>query len=281
VDKFVMNERPVDYLDYDSSAVKDSMQVLAKQLADIRKNVSTVADTINKDIEQLHEQYKKDCKKEEPVHLRASIEKNRELRQYIMHADVRKTVLGRLGNYINWQHPGLEIGPGDGEWTEHLVGMDPLYLVDIYDEFLNGTKTKFHPTYQNRLRTYKIAHGDFSELPKEQFGFVFSWNVFNYFSLDTIELYLTQIKPLLKPGGVVMFSYNNCENYKSVEIFERYFMTYVTNTDLVTMIKKLGYTIIAAKDEPTMTSWIEIRAPGELTSIRGGQTLGKINTVQP
>ena len=279
--KFVMNERPVDYLQYDSSAVKDSMQLFAKQLADVRKNISTVVDVMKKDIDQLHEQYKNLCREEEQFHLRASVKDNREIRRYIMHADVKKTVIGRLGHYIDWQHPGLEIGPGDGEWTEHLVGMDPLYLVDIYDEFLNGTKSKFHSDYQNRLRTYKIAHGDFSELPKEQFGFVFSWNVFNYFSLDTIELYLSQIKPLLKPGGVVMFSYNNCENYKSVEMFENHFMTYVPNKDLVSIIKKLGYKMVAARDEPTMTSWMEIRAPGELTSIRGGQTLGKINRVQP
>ena len=58
-------------------------------------------------------------------------------------------------------------------------------------------------------------------------------------------------------------------------------MTYVPNKDLVSIVKKLGYDIIAARDEPTMTSWMEIRAPGELTSIRGGQTLGKINRVQP
>lgn len=278
---FVMNEKPIDYLEYDGEPVKKSMSVFAKQLADVRKNITELVECINVDIARLHEQYLEDCKVEEQFHLRASIQDNRELRRYIIHADVKKTVIGRLGHYIDWKHPGLEIGPGDGEWTEHLVGMDPLYLVDVYDEFLNGTKAKFHQDYQNRLRTYKINHGDFSELPKEQFGFVFSWNVFNYFSLDTIELYLAQIKPLLKPGGVVMFSYNNCENYKSVEMFENHFMTYVPNKELVAIVKKLGYKIVAARDEPTITSWMEIRAPGELTSIRAGQTLGKINRVQP
>lgn len=279
--KFVLDAKPIDYLQYDSAIVENSMSVFTNQLSDVRRNISNIVESINKDIAILDEQYKKDCKEEEQFHLRASIQDNRELRNYIMHAEVRKTVVGSLGNYIAWQHPGLEIGPGDGEWTEHLVGLDPLYLVDIYDEFLNGTKSKFNARYQNRLRTYKINHGDLSVLPKGQIGFVFSWNVFNYFSLDTIELYLSQIKPLLKPGGVVMFSYNNCEQYKSAEMFEHHFMTYVPNRELVAIVKKLGYELITSKDEPTMTSWVEIRMPGELTSIRGGQTLGKINRVQP
>jgi SAM-dependent methyltransferase len=279
--QFMLNEKTIDYLEYDDAPVKESIEVFAKQLATVRKNISKIVEDIQEDIDRLDKQYKKLCKEEEQFHLRASIQDNRELRRYIMHADVKKTVIGRLGHYINWKYPGLEIGPGDGEWTGHLVGMDPLYLVDIYDEFLNGTKAKFHPDYQNRLRTYKINHGDLSQLPKEQFGFVFSWNVFNYFSLDTIELYLAQIKPLLKPGGVVMFSYNNCENYKSVEMFENHFMTYVPNKELVGIVKKLGYKIVSARDEPTMTSWMEIKAPGELTSIRAGQTLGKINRVEP
>lgn len=274
-----INSRTIDFMSYPGQNLLDSINSYAHVIGKTRKEISALVDLIDKDITLLDEGYKTECKREEQFHLRASVKDNRELRGYIMHAEVRKLVKGRLGHYVSWQHPALEIGPGDGFWTDELVGFDPLYIVDVHEEFLNATKQRFSPEYQRRIRPYHIKHGDLSALPKEQFGFVFAWNVFNYFSIDTIEMYLTNIKPLLKPGGVVMFSYNNCENYKSVEMFENHFMTYVPNKDLMAAIKRQGYKVIAVRDEPTMTSWVEISAPGELTSQRAGQTLGKILNV--
>ena len=277
--KIQINSRTIDFMSYPEQHLVDSINSYTHIIDGTKKEISRLVDLIDKDIVLLDEGYKTECKREEQFHLRASVKDNRELRGYIMHADVRKLVKGRLGHYVSWKHPALEIGPGDGLWTEDLVGFDPLYIVDVHEEFLNATKQRFSPEYQRRIRPYQIAHGDLSALPKEQFGFVFAWNVFNYFSIDTIEMYLANIKPLLKPGGVVMFSYNNCENYKSVEMFENHFMTYVPNKDLMAVIKRQGYKVIAVRDEPTMTSWVEISAPGELTSQRAGQTLGKILNV--
>ena len=271
-----LNTRTIDFLDRYTDSVTPNIKKFASFLGDVKKSIVEIVEEIDKDVVLLDEGYKQECKREEEFHLRASVKDNRELRGYIMHKDVKDLVKGRLGHYVNWKHPALEIGPGDGLWTEELVGFDPLYLVDVHEEFLEATKQRFKPEYQRRLRTYHIKHGDLSALPKEQFGFVFAWNVFNYFSLDTIEMYLAQIKPLLKPGGVVLFSYNNCENYKSVEMFEKHFMTYVPNRDLMRVIERQGYKVITVRDEPTMTSWVEICAPGELTSQRAGQTLGQI-----
>ena len=276
-----INSKTINFTDhYDSSGIMSSIQNFARGLGDINKSITKLVEDIDKDIKLLDDGYKKDCKREEEFHLRASVKDNRELRNYIIHKDVKDLVKGRLGHYVNWKHPALEIGPGDGVWTEELVGFDPLYLVDVHEEFLEATKQQFKPEYQRRLRTYHIKHGDLTALPKEQFGFVFAWNVFNYFSLDTIEMYLAQIKPLLKPGGVVLFSYNNCENYKSVEMFEHHYMSYVPNRDLMEAVKRQGYQTIAVRDEPTMTSWVEIKVPGDLTSMRAGQTLGKIINVK-
>lgn len=277
--KLSANTNAIDFLSYDSSGVLDSVAECKNNLVAIREKIAESVAVIDLDIARLDIEYKAKCREEERFHLRASIQDNRELRKYFMHPNAREVVIGRLGQYTNWKYPGIEIGPGDGQWTNHLVGMDPLYLVDVYEEFLNSTKLKFHPVYQSRLRTYKIPHGDLSALPEKQFGFVFSWNVFNYFSLDTICLYLEKIKPLMRPGGVVMFSYNNCENYKSAELFENRYMTYVPNKDLSEKIKEMGYKIITARNEPTSVSWIEIKVPGELSSIRAGQTLGKIKTL--
>jgi SAM-dependent methyltransferase len=277
--KLVVEAQMVPWLKYDSTAIVSSLSNAQTSIGDFRNNVSEFILKLDNDIKELDAIYKERCKKEEVFHLRASVQDNRELRKKFVHDGIKKLVTGRLAQYVSWSQPGIEIGPGDGEWTEYLVALDPLYLVDIHDEFLNSTKVRFNPTYQRRLRTYCIPHADFSTLPKDQFGFVFAWNVFEYFGLLTIKKYLEELFTLLKPGGVIMFSYNNCENYKSVEMFENHFMTYVPNRDLVKIAKDVGYEIISARDEPTMTSWLEIKKPGSLTSIRAGQTLGKIKLV--
>ena len=120
-----------------------------------------------------------------------------------------------------------------------------------------------------------------SALPEGQFGLVFAWNVFNYFDIDTIEQYLIEIKRLLLPGGVAFFSYNNCDNYKSCEMFEGHYMSYTTNKDVTTVAKKLGFEIIKSMEQPTLVSWMEIKRPGELVSNRAGQTVAKINEIEP
>jgi len=143
-----------------------------------------------------------------------------------MHDSTRSEVLVKSRSYTDWRYPVLEIGPGDGTWTEHLIAGDPLYIVDLHQEFLDNTLNKFNPVYRNRGRSYIVgAHGiadtDFSLLPQGQFGFIFSWNVFNYYPLEYTKLMLTQCMGLLRPGGVMMFSYNNCDVVQCAEYAEK------------------------------------------------------------
>ena len=53
-------------------------------------------------------------------------------------------------------------------------------------------------------------------------------------------------------------------------------MSFIPKTILVDIIKGYGYIDIRTYDYESTVSWVEFRKPGELTSQRGGQTLGKI-----
>lgn len=199
--------------------------------------------------------------------------------------DTRGEIIVKIRSYTDWRYPALEIGPGDGQWTEHLVAADPLYIVDVHQEFLDSTLSKFNDVYRNRVRPYLLkSHDgpdafDLSILPEGQFGFIFSWNVFNYFPLMETTAMLKESFKLLKPGGTMMFSFNNCDVPQCAEFAEQGFMAWMTESLLRTTASGIGYEIIAVRRIEEVVTWIELRKPGTLKTVKAHQALGKIMQV--
>ena len=272
---------PIQSYHHSKSDIHIAFEHAVSDLSIIRTRLSESIEQVKEEIAVLDAEYKLLSKQAADLNTKADVKVNRENRSLHLHPDVKEIILGRLATYTNWQYTGLEIGPGDGYWTKHLVAMDPLYLVDIHEEFLSSTHQNFPQAYQHRLRKYKINNGDLSALPEKQFGLIFSWNVFNYFDIDTIRQYLIEAKRLILPGGVIFFSYNNCDNYKSCEMFEGHYMSYTTNLDVTNIALELGFEIIKSMEQPTLVSWMEIKLPGELKTNRAGQTLAKIIDIHP
>lgn len=209
------------------------------------------------------------------------VKTEREDRVMEMHDETRAEIFLKIKKYTDWKFPTLEIGPGDGIWTEHLVAGDPLYIVDVHQEFLDSTLNKFNPVYRNRVRPYLIgAHGvsdtDLSMLPTNQFGFIFAWDVFDYFQLNYVEKFLKQCFNLLRPGGVMMFSYNNCEIEQCAMYAETGFKSWMPKTLLVNTCLNYGFEIIETANLEDTIHWIEIKKPGELKTVKAHQVLGKI-----
>ena len=191
-----------------------------------------------------------------------------------------QTLIQRINLYSNWQYPALEIGCRDGEWTKFLVASDPLYIADVFPDFLSSAVEQFPPLYQGRVRKYLI--NDFykiSNLPKNQFGLIFSYNFFNYLSVDSIKQFLIQAAEWLRPGGTFIFTYNNADLPAAAAYAENYFMTYVPESILVPLAESVGFeTVFLYNCEPAY-SIIELRKPGELRSIKVGQTVGEIKQI--
>ena len=203
-------------------------------------------------------------------------EYSRQYRQLKVSSETEAIVTARIGRGTAWHCPGLEIGPRDGEWTPKLVACDPLYLIDYDDECLDNTLSQFPAQYQARLRVYTNMGTNLHMLPHHQFGFIFSWNRFNYCSLIQIERHLKEIKLLLRPGGSCMFSYNNGERPHCAEISDNQYMTLIPKGYLVKALQDEGFVNIRTCDKDSTVSWVEFNMPGKLESIRIGQTLGKI-----
>jgi phospholipid N-methyltransferase len=209
------------------------------------------------------------------------VHNERQYRTVICNEDVRQIIITDIRNHTNSKYPALEIGPGDGQWTEYMVAGDPLYIVDIHPEFIESTKSKFPIEYQRRLRSYLLGWNglpkdDLSILPQNQFGFIFAWQVFDFFPLDKTKLYLEQCFNLLRPGGVMMFSYNDCEFSAASVYAEIGFKSWMTKTLLTKTCKEVGLEIVDTKDSLSGFHWIKIKKPGELKTVKSGQSMGEI-----
>jgi phospholipid N-methyltransferase len=251
-----------------------------KQTDDLISNLIQYVDTLIE--EQVKEFYKSgylingvEFTGETDVH------NERQYRNITCTEDVKQTVISKIRNHTNSKYPALEIGPGDGQWTEYMVAGDPLYIVDIHPEFLESTKSKFPIEYQRRLRSYLLGwHGvpkdDLSMLPQNQFGFIFAWQVFDFFPFDKTKVYLEQCFNLLRPGGVMMFSYNNCEFSAAAVYTEIGFKSWMPKKLIINTCQELGFEVLDTNDSLSGFHWIQIKKPGELKTVKTGQAMGEI-----
>lgn len=203
----------------------------------------------------------------------------RNIRQLAYEEEFVSKLVQRINLYSNWQYPALEIGCRDGEWTKLLVASDPLYIADFFTEFLTSAVAQFPDLYQSRVRKYLIRdYYKISNLPVNQFGLIFSYNFFNYLSLDSIKQFLTQSLSWLRPGGRIVFTYNNADLPAAASYAETYFMTYVPKSILVPMAESIGFETVFSFDLEPAFSVIEFKKQGELTTIKASQVLGEIKS---
>ena len=197
-----------------------------------------------------------------------------------------------MSHYVDHRFPGLRLGcryfgqfeGGDRDhslsidYSNLLVANDPLYFYDADTKLIETVTTHFNDTYKRRIRLYQDA----AQLPKQQFSFVFSWGVFNYLNLPTVESRLKLIFDLLRPGGVLMFSYNNGDIVESARLSDLEEMSFVPKRNLVNLLTQIGFEMITSYDLPnndtliTNISWMEVRRPGKLESIKIKQVIGAI-----
>ena len=266
------------------SGLHQRVSVLSSDLNKIGQvvelNVQYYKDTLNQIDSEINAHAHRMLAENYDLEIKYDIVENiRKIRNMHIPDDVLGLVQHRLKNYTDWQYPALEIGCRDGEWTKLMVASDPLYLVDIDREFLDSAIKDFPEMYQQRIRTYVAKDYDLSMLPQGQFGFIFCWNYLNYRGFESFKQYLKSAMSLLRPGGVFMFSYNNGELVAGAGHAENYFMTYIPKTMLMSLIYSLGFEVVDSKDYNPAVSWIEIRKPGELSTIKANQVLGKIKRV--
>lgn len=203
---------------------------------------------------------------------------DRNHRKLVVQKDIEEQVGSKIKSFTDWKYPTVEIGPGDGRWTNNLVGSDPLYLVDIHKEYFDIVKQKYPKKFRDRIQSYLIGKEnnksffDLSGLPSNQIGFIFSWGVFDFYNYNEVNSFLNNCQEILRPGGVLTFSYNDCDYISGIKLFEENQKTWLTKNLLATLFEK--HKLITPEFECNKeqdTFWVTVRKEGKKRSIKASQ----------
>ena len=204
--------------------------------------------------------------------------------EFCINEDTLDIIKGHIYQNAHHHYTGLQFGctPQSKVLTGELVANDPLYLCDFSSDKVEDIAGQFNEVYYGRLRKYTITDHNLNALPQNQFGFIFSWMLFNYANATCIHEYLKKMLGLLRPGGRFIFSYNNCDLLESCVLAETCGMSYVSKRQLISLCLQEGFEIVHEYDLPNnddhvkWISWIEIKKPGELSTVKRRQVLGEI-----
>lgn len=192
----------------------------------------------------------------------------------------REYLQSRLAGLGDWRYPGLCIRPGQEDFVKTMVALDPLYLVDQNFTLLDPAVESFEEQYQRRLRRYTVNDYGSSPylkaLPDNQFAVIFVYGFFNFKPLHIIKQYLKELFVKLRPGGTLIMSYNNCDRAHGVGLAEQNFMMYTPLRLLTPIVNDIGYVHVTNRCCIGDADILELNRPGELSTVRGGQTMAKI-----
>ena len=260
--------------------LKQHYRYVHRSLNDFENTIEDIKTSIQKLIEQAELTYYKTSSES---YLQDSSNETCEYifsRKLPVFEEVIDKLVTRIQVHNNWKYAGMIIRPAHEEWIKYLVGCDPLYLVDQSDELTEPAVLRFNDQYQRRLRTYVINEDMdkpiFDQIPNAQLGICLVWNFFNYKPIEVIERYLIELYTKLKPGGTLAMTFNNCDRAEGTELFEKHFMSYTPGRAVVSKAESIGYVVTYNFRTDSSNTWLELQKPGQLTSLRGGQSLAKI-----
>jgi hypothetical protein len=195
-------------------------------------------------------------------------------------ADTDTMLKNRIANYCSWHYPAMIIHPMLEPFTQQMTASDPLYLVDESNYLLEPTMSQFNQQYQERLRPYVVEESFdqpiLSRLPDQQIGFCLIYNYLDYRPFELVKKYLEEIYQKLLPGGVVGMTFNDCDRYQAMQGVEQGITGYTPGSLVRAWANYLGFEQVFYHHDNGSSVWLELRKPGQLTSLRGGQSLAKI-----
>jgi SAM-dependent methyltransferase len=284
--------------DQDLGQIMHMVQTNSVQIDQFVDQLKTQQEIIQKNFEgfeqlldQLRHQIKELIAQQEPAWFVESYrlyeqEMCHESAEYILkrHSPIstesRISLQTRLLNYTDWQHAGMVIRPGLETFIYDMVSFDPLYIIDESYELLEPTIVKFPAQYQRRLRPYVVNERQTDpmmiKIPDGQFGMCLVYHLFNFRPLEIIKRYLIEIFQKLKPGGVLIMTFNDCDREKAVMLVEQHFACYTPGYLVKDLVISLGYEILYSWHDGGPSTWLELRKPGTLTTLKGGQSFAKV-----
>lgn len=208
------------------------------------------------------------------------IEKSIQQRALEIDESTKEYLDTRIRSFCNWAYPGLCIHPNNNFYLNGMVACDPLYLLDESYDLLKSSLQNWPVQYQNRVCTYLITENNqdcfMPNLPNNQFGFALVFDFFNFKPIDVIKKYLTELHELIRPGGVLAFTINDCDRPGGVRLVENGSACYTPRSLITTLCQNIGFEVSREQPINQAVTWIEVKKSGDLQTVRGGQSLAKV-----
>jgi SAM-dependent methyltransferase len=201
-------------------------------------------------------------------------------RQFKLPPDTLDQLKHRVKLYSNWQFPGMVIHPGRETFVRDIIGCDPVYLVDTHEMLTIPAVESFNVEHQPKLRCYTISDRKpgpiLDKLPQNQFGIVVAYNYLHYRPLEVIHQYLQEVFNLLRPGGHFVFTYNNCDLTDGVRMYENCGSCYTPGHFVRSYAQQVGFEIVYRETLWHSVEWLELKRPGHIKGMRGGQSFARV-----
>lgn len=112
---------------------------------------------------------------------------------------------------VNKKSTVLEISPGHGRWTEHIIKRaKKVILVDLSPNCINYCKKRF-----SRFKNAQYFNNDgksLNFLKNNSIDFIWSYDSFVHMEADVIRAYLYQFPRILKKGGIAVIHHAGKNN---------------------------------------------------------------------
>ena len=191
-------------------------------------------------------------------------------------------IMNRITRSSSWQNTSMILHPGMEPWIHKMGNNDPIYLVDENYDLLSPVLDQFNEVHRRKFRTYTIQEDQdqdmFWQLPDNQFGLVLAWNYFNHRPFEIIRQYLTELYKKMRPGGMLLMTYNDCDRWEGVKAVDAKVAIYTSGELIQDFAKSLGFEQTFVYYDNSPWTWVEFCKPGEWQSHRGGQTVATITT---
>ena len=276
---------------FDAENLKDQLlhshlKVL-NNLEDMALDLNTFKEEINKEVKHLEAPYYEKSKEiYKNYTLMSPMDKLSRLKNkdLLFHEDTTELLINAITIKVSNEYACCQLAPGYGDVTKHLVHGTPLYIVEEDKEGSVVNTDFFNQIMTNRIAWYEMNDADeeiLAVLPQEQIGCFVVIDYFNFKSEDIIEKYLKSIYNCLRPGGTVIFTFNNCDYPNAIDKVDEMYYCYTTGTQMKKICSSIGFeilrlTAIGYDELDNGISWLEIKKPGKLGSIRAAQGLASI-----
>lgn len=258
--------------------LQEHQQVMDRAMQDIKTDLDDLRREVKQEIDLLSRGYFLDSYERYDA-MRTDTVDYILNRQIPADAETESILTGRALSMSDWKYPGVIFRPGRRDYITHLVALDPLYIVDTDYDLLRPALERFGDNYRGRLRPVVIDEERetyITHVPDGQIGMIFGLDFFEYKPLEVLKQYFTEFHRLLRPGGGVLISYNNCDLAHGVRQCETKSRCFTPGSMVRDLLHSMDFEILGQQDRMSSFSWIEFRKPGTLASLRGGQSLAKI-----